>query len=205
MKRKRIMNELSNERRSAHPKIFTLEMRQDDPTKCTSAKMRKFGFVRSIHRERIPRNAIVLNPAAAQVLGMNDKGNVSRFGLVVIDCSWNLAENVFRFAFKGIQRRLPALLAGNPTNYAKVGRLSSVEAVGAALYIIGFKEASQRVLSLYKWGHTFFELNHDPLEDYALAIDQNEILEIERAYFPSQLKKEKKEIGLTQLAEKLSA
>jgi pre-rRNA-processing protein TSR3 len=166
------------------PRIFTYEMRQDDPTKCTSAKMRKFGIATGISRDQIPYNAIVLNPSVEQIILNQDRDTASRFGLVVLDCSWNLAENVFKSRFKGLQRKLPALLAGNPTNYAKLGRLSSVEAVGAALYILDYKAASKQTLSIYKWGPTFLTLNHDPLEEYSEASTVKEILEIEQTYFP---------------------
>ncbi len=166
------------------PRIFAFEMRQDDPAKCTSAKMRKLGIAAGIRKEQIPQKAIVLNPFAESIILNKDRESASQFGLVVIDCSWNLAQNVFKLRFKGLQRKLPALLAGNPTNYAKVGLLSSVEAVSAALYIMSYKTASQKILSIYKWGPTFLLLNHDPLEEYSKASSVEEVLEIQRAYFP---------------------
>ncbi|MDH2901426.1 MAG: DUF367 family protein [archaeon] len=165
------------------PGIFTYEMRQDDPAKCTSAKMRKFGIARKISKEHIAQDAIVLNPLAESIILNKDREMASRFGIVVIDCSWNLAENAFKIRFRGLQRKLPALLAGNPTNYAKLARLSSVEAVAAALYIMDYKDLSEKILSIYKWGPTFLSLNHDPLEEYSKARDNEELLEIEKMYF----------------------
>jgi pre-rRNA-processing protein TSR3 len=167
----------------SYPRIFTYEMRQDDPVKCTSAKMRRFRIATGIRKEQIPQKAIVLNPSAEHILSREDSENASHFGVVVIDCSWNLAENAFRIYFRGIQRKLPALLAGNPTNYARIGRLSSIEAVAAALYIMDYKKASEKILSLYKWGHTFLTLNHDPLEEYSRAKNENEIVELQKSYF----------------------
>jgi pre-rRNA-processing protein TSR3 len=168
------------------PRIFTLELRQDDPSKCTSAKMRKFGLAVSTTRSRIPPAAIVLNPTAENVLLPSDRANAIRYGLVVIDCSWNLAGGVFRQRFKGEQRKLPLLLAGNPTNYSKLSSLSSIEAVAASLYIMGFREKAAAMLSLYKWGPTFLSLNHDALEDYAASSDYDKIRNVERSYFPNQ-------------------
>jgi pre-rRNA-processing protein TSR3 len=182
-RRRNLVLEFTTGKQETCPRIFTYEMRQDDPAKCTSAKMRKFRIARGIRKEQIPQNAIVLNPAAESIVLNEDRENAGRFGLVVIDCSWNLAEKVFKVHFKGIQRKLPALLAGNPTNYAKLGRLSSLEAVGAALYIMNYKKASEEILSLYKWGPTFLTLNHDPLEEYAKANNNDEVIEIEKAYF----------------------
>ena len=166
------------------PRILTFEMRQDDPAKCTSAKMRKFGFSRGTRRESIPRDSIVLNPAGETPVLRKDREIAQDHGLVVIDCSWNRAGPVFTQHFKGNQRKLPALLAGNPTNYSKLGSLSSLEAVAAALYIMGFKSYSERILSIYKWGPTFLSLNRDALEDYFKANNIVEVLELERAYFP---------------------
>ena len=158
-------------------------MRQDDPAKCTSAKMRRLGFAKYIRSERIPKEAIVLNPSASLPVLKVDREFALKAGIVVIDCSWNLANSVFTKHFRGVQRKLPALLAGNPTNYSKLGMLSSVEAVAAALYIMDFKEHARRVLSIYKWGETFLTLNLDPLEDYAKATTLEELQSVESSYF----------------------
>jgi pre-rRNA-processing protein TSR3 len=74
-------------------------------------------------------------------------------------------------------------LAGNPTNYAKPGRLSSVEAIAAALYITGFRNLAQRILREFSWGETFLTLNHDPLEDYSRRRTETGIMRSEREYF----------------------
>jgi pre-rRNA-processing protein TSR3 len=113
----------------------------------------------------------------------SDSEMARNHGLVVIDCSWNLADGVFRQRFKGEQRKLPILLAGNPTNYSKQSRLSSLEAVAGALYIMGVKEHAKKLLSLYKWGETFLTLNFDLLEDYSNAKDIAEIENVEKQYF----------------------
>lgn len=80
-------------------------------------------------------------------------------------------------------------LAGNPTNYSKLGTLSSLEAIAAALYIMGFKDHTEKILSIYKWGPTFLSLYREPLEDYSKAESVKEILEIEKAYFPQMSNK----------------
>jgi pre-rRNA-processing protein TSR3 len=176
---------LENNPQQRVPRIFTLELRQDDPAKCTSAKMRKFGFARSISRSGIPSESIVLNPTAESTLIPTDRDQASRHGLTVIDCSWNLSAGIFDQRFRGEQRKLPILLAGNPTNYAKQGRLSSIEAVAGALYILNFKELAGRLLSLYKWGNTFLTLNQDLLEEYSKAKDAGEIKRTELEFFPT--------------------
>jgi pre-rRNA-processing protein TSR3 len=146
--------------------------------------MRKFGYARNTSKFHIPREAIVLNPTASGRILPSDRLSAEKHGLVVIDCSWNLADGVFHDRFRGQQRKLPLLLAGNPTNYSKLSSLSSLEAVSASLYIMEFKELAKKMLSLYKWGDTFLTLNHDLLEDYSRAKDEAEVGVIEREYFP---------------------
>ncbi|MCL4437238.1 MAG: DUF367 family protein [Thaumarchaeota archaeon] len=164
-------------------RVFALEMGQDDPKKCSSAKLCRFGLATPIHQfQRIPRNAVVLNPAVSEVFSPKDK-EALKGGLVAIDCSWKRAEEVFKHRFRGVNRRLPLLLASNPINYGKLGMLSSAEAIAATLYIAGYVEQAQRVLSIFKWGNTFLTLNHDPLEDYRAAETPEHVLKTEQEYF----------------------
>jgi pre-rRNA-processing protein TSR3 len=84
---------------------------------------------------------------------------------------------------KGIPRKIPVLLAGNPINYAKLGKLSSVESLSACYYVLGEKNFASNLLDKFKWGHTFLELNHDALEDYSSAENRDDITKIEMDYF----------------------
>ena len=83
----------------------------------------------------------------------------------------------------GTGRRLPTLLASNPVNYAKLHKLSSVEALAAALYIMGFKNYAGRILASFKWGETFLTLNREPLEDYSKVETAAEISRAEAQFF----------------------
>ena len=144
------------------------EFRQDDPRKCTSAKLRKFRLARSLKSlKQIYHSSIVLNPESSQTLSKADRPLIEHHGLVALDCSWNLSEEIFQQNIPGENRRLPALLAGNPTNYGVLGKLTTAEALAAALYITGFSKEAKRVLSIFKWGDTFLSLNLEPLEAYS--------------------------------------
>lgn len=161
---------------------FALLLNQDDPRKCTALKLIKFGIV--IPTTTIRHNMLVLNPFASEVICKTDKILVD--SICVIDCSWNKANPVltnYKYLKKGIPRRVPALLAGNPVNYAKLGRLSSVESLSACYYLFGEKKFAYRLLNKFKWGHTFLELNHDALEEYTAADNSEEVLKIELEYF----------------------
>ena len=76
------------------------------------------------------------------------------------------------------------LLAGNPTNYGIAGRLSTAEALAAALILTGFRKPAGVILSLFKWGETFLSLNKDPLEMYSAA-RSSELSVLEEEFFGS--------------------
>jgi pre-rRNA-processing protein TSR3 len=67
-------------------------------------------------------------------------------------------------------------------NFGKPTKLSTVEALAAALYISGFKEEAAELLSIFKWGHTFLEINRERLERYATAKNSTEVVEIQNDY-----------------------
>lgn len=154
-------------------------LKQDDPKKCTAAKLVHFNIAHQVRR--IPRNSLVLNPYAEVSLCKSDK--TLSDSITAIDCSWERANTAFRQNFCGINRKLPLLLAANPTNYSKLGKLSSAEALAGALNILGFGDLAFDVMNKFKWGHTFFELNDELLKGYANASDPSEIQRIEIEYF----------------------
>jgi pre-rRNA-processing protein TSR3 len=169
---------------SSAPRTFVLLLRQDDPSKCTAAKLARFGLSIPLHRVRqIPRRALVLNPFATQCLLPIDRTDAILYGIVAIDCSWEKADVAFPTRLPGVGKRLPTLLASNPVNYAKPHKLSSVEALAAALYLTGFVNQARRLLSLFKWGETFLTLNREPLESYSTASTDAEMSSAEAEYF----------------------
>jgi pre-rRNA-processing protein TSR3 len=74
-------------------------------------------------------------------------------------------------------------MAANPINYGKISILSSAEALSATLYIANYIEESRRLMSIFKWGPNFLELNKNPLEDYRLAKTPEDMIKIEEEYF----------------------
>jgi len=118
----------------------------------------------------------VLNPFSEIAFSPADRQRIQDFGLAALDCSWEHAQKVLSTHVKGTSRCLPILIAGNPTNYARATKLSTVEAIAGALYIAGFKDEAQKMLSIFTWGHTFMELNADLLEGYSTAKDSSDIV-----------------------------
>ena len=74
---------------------------------------------------------------------------------------------------------MPILIAGNPVNFGKATKLTTAEALAAALYIAGFKQEAVGLLSIFTWGHTFLDLNATLLENYASAQDSTEIIKMQ--------------------------
>ena len=86
-----------------------------------------------------------------------------------------MANQAFSKKYNGIKRKLPPLLAGNPVNYAKLNKLTTAEALSASLFILGFKDQGLELLDKFKWGHTFYELNQNLLEEYSKLENEEQI------------------------------
>jgi pre-rRNA-processing protein TSR3 len=146
-------------------------------------KLKRHGLARVVTSIRfLPRRAIVLNPFGTIAFSPADRQRIRDFGLAALDCSWEHAQKVLSTHVKGTSRCLPILLAGNPTNYSKATKLSTVEALAGALYIAGFREEAEKLLSIFVWGHTFLELNADLFEVYARAKDSTEIVKMQSTF-----------------------
>lgn len=152
-------------------KLQVLMFYQDDPKKCTAAKIVKFGLAQNI--KKISNTGLVLDPFSDKTLLPSSKSSVT--SIVGIDCSWNLANQAFSKKFNGITRKLPPLLAGNPVNYAKLNKLTTVEALSASLFILGFKSQSLSLLDKFKWGHTFYDLNKNLLDEYSKLENEEQV------------------------------
>ena len=158
--------------------LKVLMLKQDDPRKCSAAKLVKFNLAKPV--TRTTSRTLILNPFSNKILLKSDKKLVH--SITGIDCSWNLAVPAFQKPFSGISRKLPPLLAGNPINYSKLNKLATVEALAAAVYILGESDLAHTLLQKFKWGTTFFELNKNLLQDYSKAQSESEILEICNEY-----------------------
>ncbi len=144
------------------PKIYSIRYTKGgcSKKKCTIIKLEKFNLVKIIHKiDGLLKNALILNPLAKKEITLNDKEIVLKYGLIVIDCSWK-----YFFTIKNINidnsRKLPPLIAANPVNYGKWEKLSSVEALAAALYINEFYDYAKKILSKFSWGNEFFKINN---------------------------------------------
>ncbi len=163
-------------------RILVLYLRQDDPKKNTALRLAKFGFAEIVRNVReTPRGMLILDPFAREVLTPSDREIIEKRGLLVIDCSWARSIETFmrtRRFVKGVRKRLPFLVSANPSHYGKPYMLTTAEAIAAALYITGFKELSEKILSIFKWGPEFIRINYERLEEYSKGN-----LDVERRFF----------------------
>jgi pre-rRNA-processing protein TSR3 len=149
----------------------------DDPEKCTARRLAKFDEAALHHTARETPYGVVLNPHAEQALSPADATGT----LVALDCSWETAERAM-FELDGDHRALPFLVAANPVNYGQPFQLNTVEAFAGALAILGDFERAEGLLSHFSWGHTFLELNEEPLRRYSECADSSEVVEVQQEY-----------------------
>ena len=165
-------------------KVTIFHANECDKKKCTAIKMWKTDKARLVYRiNQIPHGAIVLNPYSDYSVSPEDHRYVSRRGVVGLDCSWNkVSDSKSFFNLSKYHRALPFLIATNPVNYGKPCTLSTSEAIAATLYITGFKDQAHDIMSTFKWGHTFLELNGDLLEAYSNAHDGEGVVKIQNDF-----------------------
>lgn len=165
-------------------KIVVYHAEECDRKKCTSLKLGrkgKFKIVSSLNQ--LPREALVLNPFSEKAVSPEDRDMVLRRGIAALDCSWKKVKKssvIFQTARN--HRSLPFLVAANPTNYGKPCILSTAEAVAATLYIVGLKDIASDIMSYFKWGPHFLDLNRELLEAYSRAENSLEVVEIQKKF-----------------------
>ena len=127
----------------------------------------------------IPRTSLILDPTAEQALSPADK--IKTRTITALDCSWEVLDTsvVRSWRFK---RALPYLLAANPINFGRPFKMTSVEAMAAALFILGEHEQAEVILSKISWGIRFLELNMELLQAYADAPDSTTVLMIQAEF-----------------------
>ena len=135
---------------------------QDDPKKCTAKRLERFGFSANYNSFRtLPPKGVVLDPFSDKVLTKEDTIFAEVGGIVGVDCSWKLANDTFsKLRIMGLEpRRLPDIVPANPVNSGKIGKLTTAEAIASALMFCHQKEQAVEIMSIFKWGPAFLEMN----------------------------------------------
>lgn len=131
----------------------------------------------------IPRHSLILDPFSEKALSPEDNVFTS---ITALDYSWEKKDH-FRRKFRN-GRCLPYLVAANPVNYGKPTKLSTAEALAAALYILGEKSKALNILSKFQWGTTFITLNAEALDAYSHAESSSEIIKIQEMFIKAHTK-----------------
>ena len=169
--------------------VHAIWLAQDDPKKNTAVRLSRRGEIKLHERfNQLPRKGIILEPLCGKVLGPEDHSLLLENGgaLVGLDCSWaqiedSVAQVMKRTKLKG--RMLPLLLAANPVNWGKPGKLTTAEALAASLYLLGKEDQAKRLLAAFRWGEQFFILNKEPLEAYSGAKSSSELVDLQFEFF----------------------
>ncbi|MEM3403649.1 MAG: DUF367 family protein [Nitrososphaeria archaeon] len=172
--------------------IYIIHLRECDPKKCTSSKLRRFKLAKFIsERDRKSYGAVFLNPYVKKALSKEDRKIIERKGIVALDGSWKKIseEKLSNYCQRYEPRSLPYLVAGNPINYGTPTKLSTVEALAFSLFIIGFKDEAQKLLKIFSWGLNSLKLNQELLEAYSMASSSKEVVQIQNDFLKSQREK----------------
>lgn len=140
-----------------------------DKKRCTGKKLQKLGKIELLKKnQKFP--GIILSPKATETLSLTDAEIIQQKGLCVLDCSWNRLDEIpFQKFHNGRERLLPYLVAANPTHYGHPYELSCVEALAAALSIVNLNDEAILILSVFKWGLNFLQINELALNSYRSA------------------------------------
>ena len=170
-------------------RVHAIWLAQDDPKKNTAVLASKRGdLILHKNMKRLPKKGIILEPLCGKVLGPEDHEllTIKNGSLVGLDCSWAQIEpsvDKVMNRTRLIPRMLPLLLAANPVNWGKPGKLTTAEALAAGLYLVGRKDQARNILGAFRWGERFFELNHEPLEAYSQAKSSSDLVELQFEFF----------------------
>jgi len=126
---------------------------------------------------------IILTPIGVQSVSPEDKEVVLKSGIAVVDCSWAKVDTISFGKMRGHHNRLlPFLVAANPINYGRPLKLSCVEAIAATLFITGFFDLAQLLLSKFTWGHSFLSLNRELLDRYSKCQNSADVVVVQKKF-----------------------
>jgi len=178
-------------RRKAAIRLLIVLAGEDHPKACTGRRLLRWKRALRVPREgaSFPK-PIVLDPYSPTPLSSADLETAERSGVLAVDCSWNRLASRGTFPgaavgdrSRGTHRRLPILIAANPQHYGRVAELNTVEALSAALSILGRVEEAEGLLDGFRGGPEFLEVNRKRLDRYRLAASATEVTTEEKALF----------------------
>ncbi len=162
-------------------KLYMIDFSQCDPKKCSGRKLENFNLLKSInHKNRF--RGITLSAKGTKYVSKEDRDIIVKYGLCVIDCSWNKIEELNVKTKFDHERILPFMVAVNPINFGAPYKLSCAEALAAGLAICDFWEQGQALLEKFKWGPGFWKLNEEAFSLYEKCNTLEELKDAESEY-----------------------
>jgi pre-rRNA-processing protein TSR3 len=79
------------------------------------------------------------------------------------------------------------MVAVNPVNYGKAYKLSCVEAIAATLYLAGYYDETDYLLSHFKWGKSFLDVNDELFTMYKNCENSEQLKLAEDKYIKEEL------------------
>lgn len=83
------------------------------------------------------------------------------------------------------------MTAVNPVNYGKPYKLSCVEAIAATLFLGGFYDETDFLLSHFKWGLSFLDVNRELFDGYKKCQKPKELTEFQEKYISDAIEAKK--------------
>jgi pre-rRNA-processing protein TSR3 len=173
-------------------RIYIIHLGECDVRRCTAIKLRKFNLAEFTNmRESKSKGSVLLDPFAEKALSKEDKKIIEWRGLTALDASWKKIDaGKFKLLHRHyVPRALPYLVAGNPTHYGAPTKLSTVEALAFALYIVGFEEQALRLLRIFSWGINSFKLNQYLLDMYSKADTAEQVVKLQNEVLREYMRK----------------
>lgn len=150
-----------------------------DPKRCSGKKLSRQSLIKEL-KVGSRFKGIVVSPKGTTPISPADRDIILNAGLAVVECSWARLDDVpFSKIASPHERLLPYLTATNPVNYGKPWRLNCVEALAAAFYICGFDAYAERLLSVFGWGGSFWDVNKGYIERYRTCKTSEEVVQMQ--------------------------
>ena len=168
--------------------VVLFEYKQNDPKRDTGMKLARQGLVRSL-RPGDPFKGIVLSAQGRSVLSPADAELITSAGIGAINCSWNRLDEITNTPGGNISRhrKLPFLIAANPINYGKAYKLSSAEALAAALAIVGFQHEAEMLSVKFSWHDEFWRLNTELISAYVQCNSSRDVISVQDIFLSEKI------------------
>ena len=166
---------------------------------CSGMRLKKYGLLKEI-KLNSKYKGILLTPTADKIVSKEDANIILEHGICVIDCSWAKFNELHISNKKFEARLLPFMVAVNPVNYGKAYKLNCAEAIAAAMIIGGFEKDAEDLMSHFKWGQSFIDVNREVFDLYSKCNTSLELRAEEERFLKEEREKKKNKISFNDIS-----